>query len=230
MKEYWLQTGEFSLPITMEKPPPNYSYIPPDVNLPNMKWMDNHRGVFSVVLEAESTVHTLDRHLDRFLYLCELAEKGSVPRGIGEANLESQLKSSLNELTQATSDVFVRFLPTVLDKLIILMVRSLTVGNIKMSLAREAFDALTNVVKNITVQNHINFSFLILTNGIYSAQNLPEGHKDQHGRHSLLTTYIHYQATATFGSSGLGMSGFSPPQSPGYMPRPTAISPSRHNR
>lgn len=115
--------------------------------------MDNHRGVFSVVLEAESTVHTLDRHLDRFLYLSELAEKGIVPRGIGgEANLESQLKNSLNELSQASSDVFVKFLPTVLDKLIILMVRALTVGNTKMSLAREAFDALTNVVKTITVR------------------------------------------------------------------------------
>ncbi|XP_059491152.1 dedicator of cytokinesis protein 7 isoform X2 [Neocloeon triangulifer] len=210
LRDYRLQTGEFSLPITTEKPPSNYSYIPPDVNLPNMKWLDNHKGIFSVFLEAESTVHTKDRYLDRFLYLSELAETGHVPRGIGEANLETELKMCLADLTHANTEPLVRFLPLILDKLVNLVVRSPAVGSVKMNLSREAFEALTCVVKNIT--------------------NLQEGHKDQHGRHSLLTSYINYQTSAAFGASGVSLSGFSPPQSPGYMPRPTPISPTRHSR
>jgi hypothetical protein len=53
-----LQTGEFSLPVTTDHPPQSYSYIPPDVCLPNMKWVDNHKGIFSVMLDAVSSVHT----------------------------------------------------------------------------------------------------------------------------------------------------------------------------
>jgi hypothetical protein len=42
----------------IEHPPANYSYIPPDVLLPGTKWVDNHKGIFSVNLEAVSSVHT----------------------------------------------------------------------------------------------------------------------------------------------------------------------------
>ncbi|CAB3365687.1 Hypothetical predicted protein [Cloeon dipterum] len=210
LKDNCLQTGEFLLPITTEKPPPNYSYISPDVTLPNMKWLDNHKGVFSLVLGAESTVHTQDRYLNRFLYLSELCETGRVPRAIGEANLESEIKQSCNDISLAQSEPLVRFLPLILDKLVQLVIKSPVLGSIKMNLSREAFEALTSVVNCIT--------------------NLQEGHKDQHGRHSLLTTYVNYQTSAAFGASGVSLSGFSPPQSPGYMPRPTTLSPTRHNR
>jgi hypothetical protein len=53
-----LHTGEFCLPVMIEHPPPNYSYIPPDVLLPGTKWVDNHKGIFCVNLEAVSSVHT----------------------------------------------------------------------------------------------------------------------------------------------------------------------------
>lgn len=53
-----LVTGEFILPVMLEPPPLNYSYIPPDVCLPGMRWLDNHKGVFSVVLDAVSSIHT----------------------------------------------------------------------------------------------------------------------------------------------------------------------------
>jgi len=53
-----LQTGEFCLPVMIERPPPNYSYIHPDVLLPGTKWVDNHKGIFCVNLEAVSSVHT----------------------------------------------------------------------------------------------------------------------------------------------------------------------------
>lgn len=53
-----LHTGEFCLPVMIERPPANYSYILPDVLLPGTKWVDNHKSIFSVTLEAVSSVHT----------------------------------------------------------------------------------------------------------------------------------------------------------------------------
>lgn len=52
-----LQTGEHSLPVMMEKPPSNYPYITADIHLPGTKWVDNHKGLFTVSVEAVSSVH-----------------------------------------------------------------------------------------------------------------------------------------------------------------------------
>lgn len=54
-----LLTGEFSLPVSIEKPPSHYSMLHPDVQLPSMKWVDNHKGLFTVVLDSVSSIHTL---------------------------------------------------------------------------------------------------------------------------------------------------------------------------
>lgn len=40
-----------------EEPPPNYSYIFPDVLLPGTRWIDNHKPVLSITLDAHTTVH-----------------------------------------------------------------------------------------------------------------------------------------------------------------------------
>lgn len=53
-----LRTGNFCLPVSLEKPPQSYSVLSPDVPLPGMKWVDNHRGVFNVEVTSVSTVHT----------------------------------------------------------------------------------------------------------------------------------------------------------------------------
>lgn len=39
-----LVNGEYNLPVMIEKPPPSYSRINPDVQLPGTKWVDNHKG------------------------------------------------------------------------------------------------------------------------------------------------------------------------------------------
>lgn len=172
-----LQTGEFCLPVMMEHPPPNYSYIPPDVLLPGTKWVDNHKGIFVVVLDAVSSVHTQDKYLDKFLGLCAALEDGPIPPRIGEANMEGALKASILELTHAKSEPLVKFLPVILDKLLLLLVRPPAVGGQLMNIGQTTFEALASLVKSITA--------------------LPEGQgdgqRDQHGRHSLLTAYITYQ-------------------------------------
>ena len=52
-----LQTGAFHLPILLEHLPHSYSYLKADVNLPNLKWLDNHKPAFQVQLEAVSSLH-----------------------------------------------------------------------------------------------------------------------------------------------------------------------------
>lgn len=54
-----LVTGEFCLPVSVEKPPSHYSMLHPDVQLPSMKWVDNHKGLFTIVVDAVSSIHTL---------------------------------------------------------------------------------------------------------------------------------------------------------------------------
>ncbi|KAF4523421.1 hypothetical protein B566_EDAN007893 [Ephemera danica] len=211
LRDSRLQTGEFSLPVTTDRPPQSYSYIPPDVCLPNMKWVDNHKGIFVVVLDSVSSIHTQDKFLDKFLSLCGAIEDCKIPRGIGESNIESELRKSMLDLTNAKLEPFVKFLPVVLDKLILMIVKPPTIGTQVLNLGQSAFEALGTLVKNVTA--------------------LQEGHKDQHGRHSLLTTYINYQCTLLNPASSNLLAGFSPPQSPGYMPRPTQLSsPTRYHR
>jgi len=53
-----LSSGEICLPVALEPPPPaNYSYITPDVPLPGIEWVENHKGLFTVFLEPVSTIH-----------------------------------------------------------------------------------------------------------------------------------------------------------------------------
>ena len=55
-KDGRLVSGEFNLPVSVERPSPNYSLHNPEAAIPNMKWVDNHKGVFSVAIKAESSV------------------------------------------------------------------------------------------------------------------------------------------------------------------------------
>jgi len=59
LRDGQLLTGEFCLPVSLEKPPAHYFMLHPEVQLPNMKWVDNHKGLFTVNLDAVSSVHTL---------------------------------------------------------------------------------------------------------------------------------------------------------------------------
>ena len=56
-REGRLNTCEACLPVLLEPPPSNYPYITPDINLPGVKWVDNHRPLFTVSVTAETSVH-----------------------------------------------------------------------------------------------------------------------------------------------------------------------------
>ncbi|XP_035472282.2 dedicator of cytokinesis protein 7 isoform X3 [Scophthalmus maximus] len=172
-----LRTGSFSLPVSVEKPPPSYSVLTPDVQLPGMKWVDNHKGVFNVEVTAASSVHTQDPHLDKFFTLVYVLEEYSFPFRlkdviITEANMEGELKASMAALRGALLDTCVRFLHQLLNKLIQLIVYPPVIAGQIVNLGRAAFETMALLVN----QMHKNL----------------EGIQDQHGRNNLLVSYIHY--------------------------------------
>uniref|UniRef100_A0A3P8WZM9 Dedicator of cytokinesis 6 n=1 Tax=Cynoglossus semilaevis TaxID=244447 RepID=A0A3P8WZM9_CYNSE len=172
-----LRTGSFSLPVSVEKPPPSYSVLTPDVSLPGMKWVDNHKAVFNVEVTASSSVHTQDPHLDKFFTLVYVLEEYSLPFRlkdviITEANMEAELKASIAGLRHALLDTCVGFLHQLLNKLIQLIVYPPVIGGQIVNLGRGAFEAMALLVN----QMHKNL----------------EGNQDQHGRNNLLASYIHY--------------------------------------
>ncbi|XP_037071208.1 dedicator of cytokinesis protein 7-like [Pollicipes pollicipes] len=96
-----LNTGDACLPVLLEPPPPNYPYITPDINLPGVKWVDNHRPLFSVSITAETSVHAQDKGIDSFLSMCRVVESGVVPPRIGENNVEAELNRSIQQLSES---------------------------------------------------------------------------------------------------------------------------------
>ncbi|KAH8283104.1 hypothetical protein KR054_012188, partial [Drosophila jambulina] len=169
-----LKVGEFNLPVMLESPPENYSFIPPNVHLPGIKWLDNHKAVFAINVEAVTAIHTLDSSLDRFFLICEYLDTRNIPSHIGEGNIEAELKKCLLDIENASREALVRHLPLVLDKLIELLVMTHKVGGQTMSLGSTVFEVLCLVSSLLSILN----DDLIV---------------DQYGRQSLLSTYVQFQ-------------------------------------
>ncbi|XP_058798618.1 dedicator of cytokinesis protein 7 [Phymastichus coffea] len=175
LRDGHLQSGEFCLPAMLDPPPANYSYIAPDVLLPGTRWVDAHKGVFTVILEPMSSVHPQDKYIDRFLTLCSALELSQVPPRIGEAGMESEMKSALLELARTSQAALIRSLPQIFDQLISLLIRPPTLPSQPLNIAATVFEAIGLLVRNITY--------------------LQDGQVDAHGRHPLLTTYSAYQCS-----------------------------------
>uniref|UniRef100_A0A452S9G3 Dedicator of cytokinesis 7 n=1 Tax=Ursus americanus TaxID=9643 RepID=A0A452S9G3_URSAM len=172
-----LKTGQFCLPVSLEKPPQAYSVLSPEVPLPGMKWVDNHKGVFNVEVVAVSSIHTQDPYLDKFFALVNALDEHMFPVRIGdmrimENNLENELKSSISALNSSQLEPVVRFLHLLLDKLILLVVRPPVIAGQIVNLGQASFEAMASIINRL----HKNL----------------EGNHDQHGRNSLLSSYIYY--------------------------------------
>lgn len=169
----------------LDPPPANYSYIAPDVLLPGTRWVDAHRGVFTLILEPISSVHPQDKYVDRFLTLCGALELGQVPPRIGEAGMESEIKNALLELSRMSPTALIRSLPQIFDQLVYLLIRPPTLPTQPLNVAAAVFEAIGLLVRNIT--------------------SLQDGQVDSHGRHPLLTTYTAYQCTLMEMTQNIGL-------------------------
>ncbi|KAL2089693.1 hypothetical protein ACEWY4_014381 [Coilia grayii] len=172
-----LRTGHFCLPVSLEKPPQSYSVLSPEVPLPGMKWVDNHRGVFNVEVVAVSAIHTQDQYLDKFFALVHALDEHMFPVRIGdmrimENNLEAELKSSIAALNSCQLEPVVRFLHLLLDKLVLLVVRPPVIAGQIVNLGQASFEVMASIVNRL--HKYLDTS------------------QDQHGRNSLLSSYIHH--------------------------------------
>lgn len=150
-----LNVGEFQLPVMVEQPPENYSYIPPDVQLPGTKWLDNHRPVFTVTIDAVTSLHTLNPFLNRFINLCEYLESRKIPPRIGESNIEREMKKALLEIQQSELEPLVKNLVVILDKLVELLVTMYKIGSQCLGLGPIVFEALCLVSNKLSVSKRI---------------------------------------------------------------------------
>lgn len=148
----------------VEEPPENYSFIPPNVQLPGTKWLDNHRPVFDVSIEAVTSVHTLNPYLDKFITFCEYLETRKVPPRIGEGNLDKEMKKALGEIHLSEVEPLIRHLPMILDKLLELLVTTYKVGQETLILDTTVFVTLCQISQKFSVSTSGNSSFLVANN------------------------------------------------------------------
>ncbi|XP_035235838.1 dedicator of cytokinesis protein 8 isoform X2 [Anguilla anguilla] len=175
-----LQTGQYCLPIALERLPPNYSLQSPEASpqVASVKWMEGHKGVFNLELQAVSSVHTQDKHLQRFFTLCHALDgQVSFPirvqeEKVPEAKLEHELKLSIISLSSSCLEPMVLFLHQVLDKLFRLILQPMVIAGQTANLGQIAFESVVSIV-----------------NSLHNSQELA---KDQQGRNCLLATYLYY--------------------------------------
>ncbi|XP_018114075.1 dedicator of cytokinesis protein 8 isoform X1 [Xenopus laevis] len=176
-----LQIGQYCLPVAMEKLPLNYSMHTPEKvpgQSPPIKWVEGHKGVFDLEVQAVSSVHTQDNHLEKFLTLCHALE-GPVTfpirvldQKITESSLEHELKLSIVCLSSSRLEPLVLFLHLVLDKLFHLTVQPMVIGSQTANFSQYAFESVVSIV-----------------NSLHNSKDLS---KDQHGRNCLLASYVYY--------------------------------------
>ncbi|XP_075453556.1 dedicator of cytokinesis protein 8 isoform X2 [Ascaphus truei] len=176
-----LQTGHYCLPVAVDKLPVNYSMHSPEKvpsQSPPIKWVEGHKGVFNLEVQAVSSVHTQDNHLEKFLTLCHAIE-GPVTfpirlldQKITESSLEHELKLSIVCLNSSRLEPLVLFLHLVLDKLFQLTVQPMVIGGQTANFSQYAFESVVSIV--ISLHNSKDLS------------------KDQHGRNCLLASYVYY--------------------------------------
>ncbi|XP_018614774.1 dedicator of cytokinesis protein 8 isoform X2 [Scleropages formosus] len=176
-----LQTVQYCLPIAQDRLPANYSMHPPEKmppQVPPVKWVESHKGVFNLEVQVVSSIHTQDNHLERFFTLCyALENKVTFPirvrdDKIPENKLEHELKLSIISLSSSRLEPLVLFLHQVLDKLFRLILQPMVIAGQTANLAQIAFESVVSII-----------------NSLHNSQELA---KDQQGRNCLLATYLYY--------------------------------------
>ncbi|KAJ3603775.1 hypothetical protein NHX12_028516 [Muraenolepis orangiensis] len=169
-------TGQSGLPIVLDRLPLNYSLHSPEV--PPVKWMDNHRTLFTVDIQAVSSVHPQDNHLERFFTLCRALEGGATfplrvrEEKIPENKLEQELKLSIVSLSSSGLEPLVLYLHLLLDKLFTLVMQPMVIAGQTANLAQIAFESVVSIV-----------------NSLHNSQELG---RDQQGRNELLASYLYW--------------------------------------
>ncbi|PVD22808.1 hypothetical protein C0Q70_16064 [Pomacea canaliculata] len=164
-----------SCQVKKNEPTPTEVPVGYTAQLSNMKWVDNHKGVFTVSIKAVSSVHAQDEHIDHFMNLCNYVHDQKLPPRMNEIGFENELKRSIMDIVNGEGEALVQFLHLILDKLISLMVRPPVIGGNVANVGQATFEALAQVVRRV--------------------HELLEDKNDHNGRNTVLAAYIHYCCT-----------------------------------
>ncbi|XP_065674534.1 dedicator of cytokinesis protein 7 isoform X2 [Hydra vulgaris] len=171
LKDGRLHLGEFNLPVAIEKLPSGYSILSTDTPLPNMKWVDGHKGIFTCAVRAETSLHTQEIYLHRFFQLCHYLEGRSNFKNI-DNSLEKNLRRTVKDLEKCHNEPLIKFLYHIIDKLFMLLVKPTSFSGTAVNVSQCAFEALTEVV--------------------YRVHELPNCSQNKHGHSNLLSSYVTY--------------------------------------
>ncbi|KRY19445.1 Dedicator of cytokinesis protein 6, partial [Trichinella patagoniensis] len=169
-----LPSGDISLPVSLDALPTSYYYLSPEVNLPNIKWLDNHRHSFFIRLRPVTTVFTEDSHIDNFFTLYRQLKTNSATMS------ETDVHNVIRSMTKARPESLVKFLYIILNKLFNLML--FTSSGYSPFVSSVCFEMIGQLVKIIS--------------------KLVDVSCDQHDRSSLLAAYIKYGRLCTTGVDG----------------------------
>ncbi|CAG2165677.1 unnamed protein product, partial [Oppiella nova] len=129
-------------------------------------------GLFTVVIEAVSSVYSQDINLDNFLHLSTAIDEQNIPQRL-LPNIENEFKTSILSISSAQIEPLVQFVPIVLNRLIRLLVRPPVInGNQILNISQSVFESIASIVSKINKT-------------LYSEYN------DM--RTGILSTFIHYQ-------------------------------------
>ena len=150
-----LRTGRLELPVMLDPPSSDIRRLPTDQAPSGTKWVDNKKPIFNVELLPATTLHPLDTHIDRFLGLTAKLQLGpnfNVAQSTfyAEKDMEDNLLRRINELHRARLEPLVKFLPLILDKLLLLMVKPPAFDGHILNVGPAAFNAIALIVNKLS--------------------------------------------------------------------------------
>ena len=147
-----LQTGLFELPVMLDPPSSQVRMSPTDHSHPNTRWVDNKKPIFTVDIIPATTVHALDPYLDPFLNLTANLQLGQNPGSLQaeQKAMEDSLLKRINDLHNSRVEPLVKFLPLVLDKLLLLMVKPPSYAGHVLNVGQASFAAMAAIVNKLS--------------------------------------------------------------------------------
>ena len=151
-----LCTGRLELPVMLDPPTGDMRRLPTDQAPSGTKWVDNKKPIFNVELLPATTLHPLDTHIDRFLNLTAKLQLGPKFNQLQstfynqEKDMEDNLLRRINELHRARLEPLVKFLPLILDKLLLLMVKPPAFDGHILNVGPAAFNAIALIVNKLS--------------------------------------------------------------------------------
>ncbi|XP_061183678.1 dedicator of cytokinesis protein 9-like isoform X1 [Saccostrea echinata] len=159
---------------------------------PDIKWVDNGKPIFKVKVHLQSTVYTKDQHLHNFFYHCQKIENALMPGtdvdSLNKIKLDKPtmdlektfLSNSVKSLHAVDVLTYVQFLPTVLNQLFSLLVKT-----ISDDVALNAVKVLIHIVTEVSLADKQD-ALKSYVKYVFNPDPIPKGSQNVHTVHEEL--------------------------------------------